>query len=51
MRTTLAVIFALVLVGLIVIGAAGHTFDRTSNSTPDGTVKNFFTLVKAKDFD
>jgi hypothetical protein len=51
MRTTLAIIFALILTGLIVIGAAGHTFDRASDSTPDGAVKNFFALVKSKDFD
>src|SRR3954464_10352922 len=51
MRTTLALIFALILIGLVVIGAAGHTFDRTSNSPPSGAVHNFFELVKSKDFD
>src|SRR6185369_14139344 len=50
-RTSIAILFALVLVGLIALGAAGHSFQHVSSSTPDGAVQNFFQLVKDKDYD
>lgn len=51
MRRTLPVIFALILVGLIVLGAAGRTLGHVSSSSPEGAVHNFFELVKEKKFD
>jgi len=51
MRKTLPVIFALILVVLIVMGAAGRSLGRVSSDTPEGAVKNFFAAVKAKDYD
>jgi hypothetical protein len=47
MRRTLPVIFAAILIALLVLGAAGHSFNRVSSSTPDGALHNFFELVKA----
>lgn len=51
MRKTLPVIFALILVVLIVMGAAGRSLGRVSSDTPEGAVKNFFADVKAKNYD
>jgi hypothetical protein len=51
MRRTLPVVFAAILIALLVLGAAGHSFNRVSTSTPDGALHNFFELVKAKDYD
>jgi hypothetical protein len=51
MRRTLPVIFALILVGLIVLGAAGHSLGRVSGGSPEGALHNFFELVKQKNYD
>jgi hypothetical protein len=51
MHRTLSVLCALILVGLIVLGAAGHSFNRISTDTPDGALQSFFQLVKEKNYD
>jgi len=51
MRKTIPVIFAIILVVLIVMGAAGRTLGHVSSDTPAGAVHNFFAQVKAKNYD
>lgn len=51
MGRNLSVIFAIILVGLIAMGAAGRSLGNVSSDTPAGAVHNFFQHVKAKDFD
>ena len=51
MRTSLAILFALILAGLIVLGAAGHSFHHVSTSSPDGALQAFYQHVKDKDYD